>query len=106
MAKVDKSAGADACWPYTGYIQANGYGKFAFQGGNRLAHRVTFLLLRGEIPDGMEVSHACDNRRCCNPGHLRLEDHQQNMGRAWAKLRGLNNRDGSAPLPGIVYDGH
>lgn len=83
--KVDKSGGPDACWPWTGGTNADGYGLF---GGDR-AHRVAWTLAHGPIPAGLHVLHDCDNPPCANPraGHLKLGTHQQNM-----DDRGARNR--------------
>lgn len=74
-AKVDKTAD---CWVWTGANIGNGYGAFRINGGNKVAHRVSFEWSNGPIPDGMEVDHTCFNRGCVNPVHLRLLTHAQN----------------------------
>ena len=43
-----------------------------------LAHRVTWTLTRGAIPADMTIDHLCRNRRCCNPGHMRLMSNVDN----------------------------
>jgi len=74
---VDKSAGPDACWPWTAARQDFGYGKFFVKKVNRKAvfegaHRMAWQLTRGDIPSGQCVRHGCDNPPCCNPSHLQL----------------------------------
>jgi hypothetical protein len=79
--KVDDSAGLHGCWLWRGVIGPNGYGKFYFEGRMQWAHRVAYLLLVGDIPDGMEVRHLeCDNPPCVNArAHLALGTRMQNV---------------------------
>lgn len=76
---VDQSGGVSACWEWQGTMTAYGYGQFKCQSGLWRAHRLTFTLTNGSIPGGMIVRHKCDNRRCCNPDHLELGNHNDNM---------------------------
>jgi hypothetical protein len=73
-AMVDKSAGPDACWPFTGGLNADGYGHFPCSINGKLeqrSNRIAHLLWIGPIHEGMYVLHTCkQNRRCCNPKHL------------------------------------
>lgn len=68
------------CHEWTGSRYASGYGQFWWGAGkNMKASRAAWLLFRGDIADGLMVLHKCHNRACCNPDHLYLGDHAQNM---------------------------
>jgi hypothetical protein len=72
--KVDRR-GPDECWPWTGWLQPNGYGTIC-RGGkggpHAMVHRVAWELENGPIPsdEPMQVHHRCKNPACCNPAHL------------------------------------
>ena len=83
-AKVDKSGD---CWLWTASKTKEGYGYFRFDGAMRKAHRMSWLLTNGEIPEGMLVCHTCDNPSCVNPKHLWLGTNRDNMDDMNAKGR-------------------
>lgn len=60
------------CLEWTGCVTHNGYGTLNPQGQRWRAHRLAYTLWVGPIPDGLQVLHQCDNRRCCLPEHLWL----------------------------------
>lgn len=84
--KVDRSGGPDACHPWLGTPEADGYGRFRQRTRNRTSHAVAWELAHGEpVPEGHDIDHECHNearrrgechtgvcphRLCCNPAHL------------------------------------
>jgi len=73
--KVEK-AGADECWEWQG-ATSDGYGYIRRDGKNRLAHRESYRIENGDVPDDM-VLHHCDNPSCVNPAHLYSGDAKDN----------------------------
>jgi hypothetical protein len=69
-ARIDKSGGPDACWPWSGVRNRQGYGKANLPevGVGVLVHRHVHYLMTGLRPP--VVMHKCDNPPCCNPSHL------------------------------------
>lgn len=77
------------CWPWTGSTNEHGYGAFHNKlYSTRAAHRIAWQLFnKATIPGGMDCCHRCDNPPCCNPGHLFIGTHKENMLDAVAKGR-------------------
>lgn len=85
-AKVDRSGGPEACWPWTAGL-SKGYGEVSSDPPLQ-AHRVAFALATGTVqPKGMHICHSCDNPPCCNPAHLWLGTPGQNARDAIRKGR-------------------
>jgi len=74
------------CIIWTG-TKSRGYGKLMYNGKERLAHRLSYEVNRGPIPEGMQVLHKCDNPSCINPDHLFIGTIQDNMDDRNAKGR-------------------
>jgi len=87
---VDRSAGPDACWPWTGAHINDGYGHLRIGTRHILAHRMAYTLAVADIPAGMYVLHSCDNPACCNPAHLRVGTNRDNQLDAKARGRARN----------------
>lgn len=78
--KVD-TAGAGGCWIWLAGCSGDGYGAFRLTNPRRqvAAHRYSYEVSYGPIPDDMQVRHDCDNPKCVNPEHLVLGTHEDNM---------------------------
>ena len=78
-AKVEKT---DTCWRWTGALLRSGYGVIRVggrAGSNKFAHRLSYEMHLGPIPEGLDVDHLCRNRACINPDHLEPVTRQVNL---------------------------
>lgn len=77
----------EACWLWCGDPWA-GYGRVTIHGKRDSAHRQSWRLAHGEIPNDRFVCHHCDVPLCVRPSHLFLGTQKDNM-QDWTK-KGLN----------------
>jgi hypothetical protein len=80
---VNKTEG---CWLYTGMC-SRGYGRFWLNKDRVAAHRFSYELAYGPIPEGLSVCHKCDVRNCVRPDHLFLGTYKDNLQDASRKGR-------------------
>jgi len=75
--RVEKT---ENCWLWRGSLSDKGYGRFYWNYGWKFAHRAVLEIVKG-IPllNTDEVRHSCDNPPCCNPNHLIIGTHKENM---------------------------
>jgi hypothetical protein len=75
----------DECWEWSGLLGAKEYGRFYFPSVDShkqvqvQAHRVSYLLFIGTIPEGLTIDHTCRNHRCVNPSHLEAVSNRENV---------------------------
>lgn len=85
--KVDKST-PDGCWLWTGDLNEKGYGFFVPAHGTKVyAHRYSYELANGPLPDGLQACHYCDNPPCVRGDHLFAGTQKQNIRDAVRKGR-------------------
>ncbi len=77
-AKVKKG---DGCWEWTA-ATTKGYGHIGIKGKMIYAHRLSWELENGKIPDGLHVLHKCNNPLCVKPDHIYLGTQKDNVGDA------------------------
>lgn len=92
--------GDDDCWDWTGHRSPSGYGRITIDYKGYRTNRLAWMVTNGPIPDGLFACHKCDNPACCNPKHLFLGTHDDNMRDMAEKGRSaLGDRNGSRLYP-------
>jgi hypothetical protein len=87
------------CWYWTGSPRGKGYGGISLGGKKRAAHRVSYELFMGPIPQGLQIDHLCRRPSCINPDHLEPVTREENLRRGHHP-----NREKTACRAGHAYD--
>lgn len=97
-----KRKGPDECWPWKDGLKR--HGRLRIGRKHFSPHRVAYVLAKGPIPPGKIVRHTCDNPPCCNPAHLVVGTHLDNVSDmiergspGWGRQRGIYS--GIADIP-------
>lgn len=77
--KISKESCGRQCWRWTASLDPKGYGQVYFNGKVRRAHRVSYEIYRGPIPEGLQLDHLCRVRSCVNPAHLEPVTCRENL---------------------------
>lgn len=102
-----KIGGPDECWEWQAGKSEKGYGTFQLKNGNFFAHRISWVLSFGEIPNDYCVCHKCDNPACVNQKHFFLGTYDDNnkdrarKGRS-ADVSGENNPSAKLKVGDVV----
>jgi len=98
------------CWEWQGAVDRNGYGKAydpEMPAGRRVdwAHRVSYRRNVGDIPDGLDLDHLCQNTVCINPEHLEPVTRAEHARRTFQRLGkdGIHDRAGSMRRLGLTF---
>lgn len=95
---------SDGCWAWASSKSRDGYGKISVNIEGRCkslrAHRVSWEIHNGPIPEGLLVCHHCDNPECTNPDHLFLgtvKDNSEDMVAKGRSVRGSKRAPDTTP---------
>lgn len=101
--KINKT---DSCWLWMGKPDKDGYGKFTLNKKRQRAHRISYKLNIGPIPeDKPQILHHCDNPPCVRPEHLYAGTNKENMRDKVTRNRASNQNKFKTTCPrGHEYD--
>lgn len=90
LEKINKPSDSE-CWEWAGHLMVNGYGQLTAGARQWTAHRFSYTMHKGKIPDGLIIRHSCHNRKCVNPDHLStgtMQDNSDDMVKAGRQCLG------------------
>ncbi len=82
----------NGCWNWKKYKNSLGYGIINVKGKIHLAHRISWQIFKGEIPESLLICHTCDNPSCINPNHLWMGTNKENQEDMFKKNRSRHVR--------------
>lgn len=80
------------CWLWAGTISTHGYGITYVNYKRYFAHRFSYEVFKGKIPDGLVIDHLCNTRLCVNPDHLNPTTSRENTMRSSIAPASINKR--------------
>ncbi len=89
------------CLEFTGCRNHDGYGAVTCGQKKWSAHRLSYFLANGEIPESSVVMHSCDNPACINPAHLgigTIKDNVIDMERKGRARKSVGSAHGQSKL--------
>ena len=89
VTKLVRGGPDETCWETTGSLR-RGYGRIKIGGRTYPLHRVAWVLVHGQIPNGLVIDHLCRNRKCANVSHLRLVSLADNVLKNSESIPALN----------------
>lgn len=95
---------SNGCWIWQQNVDMNGYGEVTLHSKKMNAQRASWIIHKGEIPNGLHVLHTCDVRSCVNPAHLFLGDQNCNMQDMYAKGRRIAARGEDVGGAKLTYE--
>jgi len=79
-------AGDDECWEWRGRINNKGYGHIKWEEDGRkkqiTVHKIAYYYFKDEWVNNLFIMHTCNNKKCCNPNHLKIGGHRENTQQA------------------------